>query len=361
MSHRNTPSKTKAAPAKHSKKPANTGKLASSSTRSGTKQETVLGLLKKPRGTMIEYRADGTRCRAPRACNRRLHLYSATAALACTRHHHGNCQRSSTASPQRQKVDEQRFAIAPPTGLSNARCWDFEYFLFCRAAHTRPNSTPCCIIVTRSTEAKKSTTKCAPRDSRRRVRRENAHICLCDMRRARNARQFAAKRLKTKTAVESAYYLAGALGFEPRLTESESNQRNWTCNTFFPTSAKSASFSSIGYGHFPDWITRNRKLNKQEIPRQGLNARKCRNELTEDAMGTDTLFPSSARSPTAERMRRHRQRRREGLRCLIIELRDSEIDELIRRGLLKSEMRNDTVEVIDALYAHLDRTLDQTP
>ena len=69
----------------------------------------------------------------------------------------------------------------------------------------------------------------------------------------------------------------------------------------------------------------------------------------------------SRRSPAAERMRRHRQRRRDGLRCLIIEIRGSEIDELIRRGLLKSEMRNDTAEVIDALYAHLDRTLDQTP
>jgi hypothetical protein len=69
---------------------------------------------------------------------------------------------------------------------------------------------------------------------------------------------------------------------------------------------------------------------------------------------------SAACSPAAERMRRHRQRRRDGLRCLTVELREGEIDELIRRGLLKSEMRNDTAEVIDALYAHLDSTLDQT-
>jgi len=66
-------------------------------------------------------------------------------------------------------------------------------------------------------------------------------------------------------------------------------------------------------------------------------------------------------SLAAERMRRHRQRRRDGLRCLMVELRDSEIDELIRRGLLKSEMRNVDDEIIDALYAHLDRTLDQIP
>jgi hypothetical protein len=53
MSHRNTPSKMKAAPAKHAKKLARTGKVTSGSTRGGTKQETVLGLLKQPTGTTI--------------------------------------------------------------------------------------------------------------------------------------------------------------------------------------------------------------------------------------------------------------------------------------------------------------------
>ena len=53
MSHRNTPSKMKAAPAKHAKKLTKTGKVASRSTRGGTKQETVLGLLKQPKGTTI--------------------------------------------------------------------------------------------------------------------------------------------------------------------------------------------------------------------------------------------------------------------------------------------------------------------
>src|SRR5215813_9433922 len=54
-----------------------------------------------------------------------------------------------------------------------------------------------------------------------------------------------------------------------------------------------------------------------------------------------TLPPSlsSVEPPTrtaaAERMRRHRQRRRDGPRCLVIELRETEIDALIRKGLLK--------------------------
>jgi hypothetical protein len=52
MSHRNAPNKTKVASAKRAKKPAKSGKVASSSTRR-TKQETVLGLLKQPKGTTI--------------------------------------------------------------------------------------------------------------------------------------------------------------------------------------------------------------------------------------------------------------------------------------------------------------------
>jgi len=67
---------------------------------------------------------------------------------------------------------------------------------------------------------------------------------------------------------------------------------------------------------------------------------------------------TTTRTAAAERMRRHRQRRRDGLRCLIIELRETEIDDLIRKGLLKSETRNDLNTIIKALYAHLDNTLD---
>ena len=63
------------------------------------------------------------------------------------------------------------------------------------------------------------------------------------------------------------------------------------------------------------------------------------------------------RSAAAERMRQYRERRRQGLRCLMIELHVTEIQALVGLGLLKAEMRNDPGEVSVALYEHLNRTL----
>ena len=50
-------------------------------------------------------------------------------------------------------------------------------------------------------------------------------------------------------------------------------------------------------------------------------------------MTTDATSPVP--SPAAERMRRHRERQRDGLRCLTIELRETEIGALIQKGLLR--------------------------
>jgi hypothetical protein len=62
-------------------------------------------------------------------------------------------------------------------------------------------------------------------------------------------------------------------------------------------------------------------------------------------------------SAAAERMRAHRKRRRAGLRCVVVQLRETEIDVLIRKGLLKADARNDLYEVRNALHEHFDRTL----
>jgi hypothetical protein len=62
-----------------------------------------------------------------------------------------------------------------------------------------------------------------------------------------------------------------------------------------------------------------------------------------------TASPTSA----AERMRRYRERRREGLRGLLVELRGS-VTALMR----EAETHNDSNAIADALYEYLERTLD---
>ncbi len=67
-----------------------------------------------------------------------------------------------------------------------------------------------------------------------------------------------------------------------------------------------------------------------------------------------------ARTRAAERMRRYRQRRRAGLRCYELELRESEIDALVRRDLLLASERTNRVAIIKAMYVFLDRTLGRS-
>jgi hypothetical protein len=59
----------------------------------------------------------------------------------------------------------------------------------------------------------------------------------------------------------------------------------------------------------------------------------------------------------AERMRRHRQRQRDGLRCLTIEIHEAEIDVLVQTGFLKAETRNDSYAITEALYDFLCHTM----
>jgi hypothetical protein len=65
-------------------------------------------------------------------------------------------------------------------------------------------------------------------------------------------------------------------------------------------------------------------------------------------------------TPAAERMRLHRERRRQGFRCLMIELHVTEIEALVGMGLLEAELRDDPEAVSVALYEHLNRTLGAT-
>jgi hypothetical protein len=67
--------------------------------------------------------------------------------------------------------------------------------------------------------------------------------------------------------------------------------------------------------------------------------------------------PPIACSAAAKRMRYHRERRREGLRCVTIELREAEVTELIERGLMEADARNDVRAIRNAVHRHLDESL----
>ena len=75
------------------------------------------------------------------------------------------------------------------------------------------------------------------------------------------------------------------------------------------------------------------------------------NQSTEEAVELPAV---AQRSKAAERMRAFRQRRREGVRCLTLELRDAEIDRLIYLGHLRQDEREDRKQVLLALYRFLD-------
>jgi hypothetical protein len=74
-------------------------------------------------------------------------------------------------------------------------------------------------------------------------------------------------------------------------------------------------------------------------------------------MSSGPTSPPIACSAAAQRMRAHRKRRRAGLRCVVVQLRETKVDVLIRKGLLKADARNDVRAIRDALHGHFDKTL----
>lgn len=71
------------------------------------------------------------------------------------------------------------------------------------------------------------------------------------------------------------------------------------------------------------------------------------------------MIASAAKHPStvARRMRLHRARKLAGLRCLTLEVRETEIAALVRRGLLRADSQNDDKAIRDAICSLLDRSL----
>jgi hypothetical protein len=77
---------------------------------------------------------------------------------------------------------------------------------------------------------------------------------------------------------------------------------------------------------------------------------------TGDAALTTSQEKKSDRiSASANRMRLHRRRRKEGRRILRVELWEAEVDFLIARGLLQANDRGVSAQVVNALHRYFDQ------
>jgi hypothetical protein len=63
----------------------------------------------------------------------------------------------------------------------------------------------------------------------------------------------------------------------------------------------------------------------------------------------------AARSAGAVRMALYRERRRRGLVCIVLELREAEIDFLVRGQYLDPQRQSDKAAIRDAMHHWLDR------
>ena len=65
----------------------------------------------------------------------------------------------------------------------------------------------------------------------------------------------------------------------------------------------------------------------------------------------DDLVPrtTASRGSSAERSRRHRQRRRQGTRCILVDLDESKLTALVASGYLAQEERADGVAIKKAI------------
>jgi len=70
-------------------------------------------------------------------------------------------------------------------------------------------------------------------------------------------------------------------------------------------------------------------------------------------------FDGSTTSGAAGRMARHRKRRRDGISCYTVQVRDCEVEVLIQLGLLSPAERANRYSVIKALHGFFDETLGQ--
>jgi hypothetical protein len=75
------------------------------------------------------------------------------------------------------------------------------------------------------------------------------------------------------------------------------------------------------------------------------------------ALSKPTRLSAEQRRKGAARMALHRARKRRGLTCITIEVRDTEIASLIRSGYLPRERWRERAAVVRAIHDFLDQNL----
>ena len=73
------------------------------------------------------------------------------------------------------------------------------------------------------------------------------------------------------------------------------------------------------------------------------------------------IHPTRSSSPAAQRMRRYRKQRRQGLRPVRILVDETDCDALIRMGLLKEHQRHDVEALQTAVLGLLYRAEENLP
>jgi len=73
------------------------------------------------------------------------------------------------------------------------------------------------------------------------------------------------------------------------------------------------------------------------------------------------VSPTRSSTPAAQRMRRYRKHRRQGLRPVRILVDETDIDALIRMGLLKEDQRQDPEALQTAVLGLLYRAEEDLP
>ncbi len=127
-----------------------------------------------------------------------------------------------------------------------------------------------------------------------------------------------------------------------------------------PSRAKNGSpirFSRKAYTHPP---RRGRTTTRETFLPKKFHARRDRRPKGLAVTSAPKPRPdetAAARSHAAERMRRHRARRKKKFRCVTVELHESEIDALSRQEYLHLDRRNDLDAIARALYQFFERTL----